>query len=152
MTTEELKKKIDGLFLGLHSTNPGDINAVKDILTGIVNTVAPVKVAFSSPYTNYQQISDDVYSQLGKATSMVIAQNGVDLPFVREDGLILNQTITSTFKSVINDAIPNFRCLSVFVNSIIWGSEGDAPTSLDLAFVVSDADDNLYIYHGYWEE
>lgn len=35
MTTEDLKKKIDGLFFGLHSTNPGDINAIKDILQAL---------------------------------------------------------------------------------------------------------------------
>lgn len=43
MTTEELKKKIDGLFLGLHSTNPGDINAVKDILREMSALVPSLK-------------------------------------------------------------------------------------------------------------
>lgn len=40
MTTEELKKKIDGLFFGLHSTNPGDINALPEILNALVETAS----------------------------------------------------------------------------------------------------------------
>lgn len=45
MTTEELKKKIDGLFFGLHSTNPGDINPLPEIL----NAIADMAEAASTP-------------------------------------------------------------------------------------------------------
>ena len=39
MTAEVLKKKIDGLMFGLHSTNPGDINALPTILKEIVDKI-----------------------------------------------------------------------------------------------------------------
>lgn len=48
MDAETLKKKIDGLMIGLRSTNPGDINAIKDILNALAEGAggggAPVKL------------------------------------------------------------------------------------------------------------
>lgn len=41
MNAEELRKKINGLTFGLRSTNPGDLNAIKDIFKAII----PVEVA-----------------------------------------------------------------------------------------------------------
>lgn len=61
MTPKELKKKIDGLFLGLHSTNPGDNNVLPEIL----NALAPVEV------TDITAIPSDVLDALQPGQSVV---------------------------------------------------------------------------------
>lgn len=70
MTTEELKKKIDGIFLGLHSTNPGDINAIKDIANGILGLDYydrfPIDTEADNPFQGRVDITDAEFREISK--------------------------------------------------------------------------------------
>ena len=86
MDAETLKKKIDGLMIGLRSTNPGDINAIKDILYALAEGAggggAPVKL--TAPYlTDYgflSQLRERINAGLLFNTTIVYFEQQQSLP------------------------------------------------------------------------
>lgn len=84
MTTEELKKKIDGLFFGLHSTNPGDINAIKDIAKVILGLDYydrfPIDLESEDPFHGKVNITDAEFDEISKRAIFPMSTLNVDKP------------------------------------------------------------------------
>lgn len=125
MTTEELKKKIDGLFLGLHSTNPGDINAVKDILNALAENAE--FVADSAETTPIDQ------STLRKIVDAPVVFNSEYGKFFRMPAL--PDTLSTYFYGHWLPA--NSFINACFANSLIYNVSDGEPTSGSLFFVYS---------------
>lgn len=80
MTTEELKKKIDRMMFGLHSTNPGDINALPEILNELVDMAGQggggggTVVKLTAPFNN-----QDNYTKAQMAALIGVSEADLDI-------------------------------------------------------------------------
>lgn len=141
MTTEELKKKIDGLFFGLHSTNPGDINALKDILYFLVENAggnSAIDAITISP-TDHPNDED--------TEAQAAAKLGITVEQLRSlfDGKLKYITIEGSTDDIINDGY--YLCIFWELNTtkrLYFYPAADTP--LQAAYNFMQGQDGGYYY------